>query len=89
MVITIQNDAYVGEKKLSAVEDGAKRFDNLLKTEYGYVSPSQKFFDRNVFENIQTRELLMKMLEAVLKEWQEKGVPVGRCVLYYHGHKGV
>ena len=86
MIITIQNDAYVAEKKLSAVEEGAKRFDNLLKTEYGYVSPSQIFFDRNVFENIKTRDMLMKMFGAVIKKWQGKGEHLGRCVLYYHGH---
>ena len=75
MVITIQNDAYVGEKKLSAVEDGAKRLDNLLTTEYGYVSPSQIFFDRNVFVNIKTGDKLLKVFDIVLKKWQEKGLP--------------
>ena len=76
MVITIQNDAYIGEEKLSAVvEDGAKRFDNLLQTEYGYVSPSQIFFDRNVFVNIKTGDKLLKVFDIVLKKWQEKGLP--------------
>ena len=87
MVITIQNDAYVAEKKLSAVEEGAKRFDNLLKTEYGYVSPSQIFFGGNIFENISTGEKLVKTLEMVLKRWRrENDFSLGRFVLYYHGH---
>ena len=87
MVITIQNDAYGAEEKLPAVEDGADRFDNLLRTEFGFVSPSQDMFNgRNVFKNIKTRELLMKTLETVLKRWQERGETLGRFVLYYHGH---
>ena len=85
-MITIQNDAYGAEKKLSAVKDGAKRFDTLLKTEFGYVSPSQILFRRNIFENIKTGEQLMKALENVLKRWQERGESLGRFVLYYHGH---
>ena len=87
MIITIQNDAYGAEmEKLSAVEDGAKRFDNLLRTEYHYKSPSQIRFGCNVFENIKTGDKLLKVFGDVLEKWQEKGVPVGRFVLYYHGH---
>ena len=85
MVITIQNDAYGAEEKLSAVEDGAKRFENLLKTEFSYVSPG--WYDgRNLFENIKTGDKLVNLLDAVLKKWQGKGLPIGSFVLYFHGH---
>ena len=86
MVITIQNDTYGAQKKLSAVEDGAKRLDNLLTTEYGYVSPSQIFFGTNKFENIKTGDKLVNLLDAVLMKWQGKGYPIGSFVLYFHGH---
>ena len=86
VVITIQNDAYGAEEKLPAVEDGANRFDNLLRTEFGFVSPSQILFGRNIFENIKKREQLMKILETVLKRWRKMGETLGRFVLYYHGH---
>ena len=85
MVITIQNDTY-GAQKLSAVEDGAKRLDNLLRKEYGYVSPSQKFFGENKFENIKTGHELVTLLGDVLKRWQRTGLPIGSFVLYFHGH---
>ena len=85
MVITIQNDAYGAEEKLSAVEDGAKRFENLLKTEFSYVSPG--WYDgRNLFENIKTGDKLVMMLGNVLRRWQKRGETLGRFVLYFHGH---
>ena len=87
VVITIQNDAYGAEKKLSAVKDGAKRFDTLLKTEFGYVSPYEMDDDKNIFENIKTGEKLVQTLEKVLKRWRrENDFSLGRFVLYYHGH---
>ena len=86
MIITIQNDAYGASEKLSAVEDGAKRFDNLLRTEFRYMSPSQLRFGYNVFENIKTGDMLLNVFEKVLEWLQEKGLSLGRFVLYYHGH---
>ena len=87
MVITIQNDAYGAEEKLSAVKDGAERFDTLLKTEFGYVSPYETDDDKNIFENIDKGEKLVKTLEMVLKRWRrENDFSLGRFVLYYHGH---
>ena len=87
VVITIQNDTY-GAQKLKAVEDGAKRLDNLLRKEYGYVSLSQEFFGpgTNMFENIKKGDQLVTLLGNVLKEWQRKGLPIGSFVLYFHGH---
>ena len=68
------------------MEEGAKEFDNLLKRDFGYVSPSDQCFGKNVFVNIKTGDKLLKILGVALTRWQKRGETLGRLVLYYHGH---
>ena len=93
LLVTIFNDEYAdkdgGEvEKLAAIKDNAKMIQELLKSKFGYETPSE---DPTIFEpgKLKNQANLVKTFEVFLKKWK-KAQPAGRTIdrffLYYHGH---
>ena len=93
LLVTIFNDEYGNKdggdvEKLAAIKDNAKMIQELLKSKFGYETPSEDptIFEPGKFEN---QAKLVKTFEVFLKKWK-KAQPVGRTIdrfiLYYHGH---
>ena len=93
LLVTIFNEEYANKdggdvEKLAAIKDNAQMIQKVLKSKYGYETPSEDptIFEPGQFEN---QAKLVKTFEVFLKKWK-KAQPVGRTIdrfiLYYHGH---
>ena len=93
LLVTIFNDEYGNKdggdvEKLAAIKDNANMIQELLKSKFGYETPSE---DPTIFEpgKLKNQANLVKTFEVFLKKWK-KAQPAGRTIdrffLYYHGH---